>query len=109
MTTNRDKLLAQVSGYVQRYLGKGSALEHNTGDYKFQGKHRDTDGMPIALWSFAGDNSSSVPFTGQRDTVFFHIDEANNQALVVHRAGPLHGSGCLINGKDGSVHRCWRS
>ncbi len=108
MTSAKEKLLALVGGMVSRYPGR-RALEHNAGDYRMADcmSHQPT-GIPVALWLFDGECPRSERFAGQKAPLYFHIDEANNRAVVVVQ-GFLSGRGYVIDGADDTVTTLWMS
>lgn len=111
VTAKREKLLAQISQVVQRYFGVTTALEHNAGDYEGADmlSHGRT-GKPIALWTFDGDKINGQPYDDQKAPLYFHIDVANNRAVIVKPSGCLSGGGGYV--LDGATQTCeprWRS
>lgn len=109
MTTSRDALLDLVADFVSAYLMVNTALEYDVGDYEYAGAVRAKTGKPIAHWTFDGAKATSVPYAEQRAVLYFHIDEANNRAVVVNPRGMLSGGGYIINGLDGEARTVWRS
>jgi hypothetical protein len=99
-----------MSQLVQQLFGPRPALEHDAGDYKFAdaGGHRKT-GKPIALWTFNGETSRREDYTNQTSTLYFHIDDENNSAVLVHKGGFLCGGGYVLDGKTGTYSARWRS
>lgn len=106
--TLRESLLTLVAMFVQRDLGMKQALEHDQGDYECADVFRST-GKPVALWSFGADTASEEAYEGQTARIYFHVDEANNRAVVVDRRGFLAGGGYVIDGASQTYEVFWRS
>ena len=108
--TTRENLLASVSRMVQGYFGVTTALEHDAGDYEYADAMSGETGKPITVGTFQGDESHNEPYAGQSASrLYFHIDEANNRAVIVDPPSFLCGGGYVINGHDGTCEPRWRS
>lgn len=106
----REKLLALVFDLILCQYASRVVMEHDSADYALRQRQH---GNEIARWSFNGSEfvreEYSRPFSGFRYRwFFFHIDEANNRAMVSSRGGAMSGRGCIID-VNGEILSYWRS